>query len=172
MTKKKRTEQTAAQETPRRGSGLVSFGADVRKLVSPLLGKKGLIQADVLARWQDILGAELASGVKPFSVSFSKQKNGAVLTVTAFSGAYAVEFTARKPQIMERLNSYFGYAAISDIRIKQGGTFTPSSPSKKEPDFSLEKTEEMQRLAADIENESLRESVIRLGLLLTASKKD
>ena len=169
MTERKKP---AAQEPPRRSSGLVSFGADVRELVSPLLGKKGLLQADVLARWTDILGLELSSGVRPFSVSFSKKTAGAVLTVTAFSGAYAVEFTARKPQIIDRLNSYFGYEAISDIRIKQGGTFTPPVPAKQEPDIPFRKKEEMRKLAAGIENESLRESVIRLGLSLTESKKD
>ena len=171
MSEKKRTESTE-QETPRRSSGLVSCGADVRQLVGPILGKKGLIQADVLARWQDILGLELACGVTPFSVSFSKQKEGAVLTVKAFSGAYAVEFTARKEQIKERLNSYFGYTAISDIRIKQGGTFAPPVFPPKEPSFSSQKKAEMQRLAADIENETLRESIVHLGLLLTESKKD
>ena len=161
----------AVREQPRRSSGLVSFGADVRKLVGPLLGKKGLLQADILARWTDILGLELSSGVRPFSVSFSRKTAGAVLTVTAFSGAYAVEFTARKPQIIERINSYFGYEAVSDIRVKQGGIFTPPSPVKREPDYSPAKTAEMQKLAAGIEDESLRESVIRLGLALTESKK-
>ena len=169
MTEKKRTKQTE-QEPPRRSSGLVSFGADVRKLVGPLLGKKGLIQADVLAHWQDILGAELASGVTPFSISFSKQKEGAVLTVKAFSGAYAVEFAARKEQIKERLNTYFGHMVIRDIRIQQGGTFKPPAPIKKEPTFSSQKTKEMQQFVAGIENEALRESVVRLGLLLTDSK--
>ena len=171
MTEKKRTDEKE-REPARRSSGLVSFGEDVRKLVAPLLGKKGMIQVDVLKHWQDILGSELASGVTPFSVSFSKQKEGAVLTVKAFSGAFAVEFTARKEQIIERLNSYFGYEAISDIRIKQGGTFNPPAPVKPEETFSAEKTAELQKIAAGIENESLRESVIRLGLLVTETKKD
>ena len=171
MTEKKRTEQTE-REPPRRSSGLVSFGADVRKLVGPLLGKKGMIQADVLTHWQDILGEELSCGVTPFSVSFSKLKEGAVLTVKAFGGAYAVEFTARKEQIKERLNFYFGYAAISDIRVMQGGTFTPPCPRQETDDFSAAGTEEIRRLSAGIENESLREALIRLGMLINASKKD
>lgn len=170
MTEKKRTEPTE-QEPHRRSSGLVSFGADVRKLVGPLLGKKGMIQADVLTHWQDILGKELSCGVTPFSVSFSKQK-GAVLIVKAFSGAYAVEFTARKEQIKERLNFYFGYAAISDIRVMQGGTFTPPCPKQETDDFSATGTEEIRQLSAGIENESLREALIRLGMLIKASKKD
>ena len=171
MPKKKQTEQTA-EETQRRCAGLISFGTDVRKLLGPLLGKKGMIQADVLAHWQDILGPDLASGVTPFSVSFSKRNEGALLTVKAFSGAYAVEFTARKEQIKERLNSYFGYAAISDIRIQQGGTFSSPQSKQEQPIVTEQQKNDIQQLTAEIENEALRESVVQLGLLLMESKKD
>ena len=171
MTGKKRTEKNE-EAPPRREAGLVSFGEDVRKLIAPLLGRKGMIQADVIRYWRDILGADLASGVTPFSVSFSKNTEGAVLTVKAYSGAFAVEFTARKEQIIERLNSYFGYPAIADIRIKQGGTFTPQAPVREPLSVPAEKKAEIEEAAVRIENESLRESVIRLGLLTIASKKD
>ena len=107
-----------------------------------------------------------------FSVSFSKKTEGALLNVKAFSGAYAVEFTARKEQIKERLNSYFGYTAIYDIRVTQGGTFTPPKPIKKEPEISAQKKEEIRQIAAEIETSQLREAVIQLGLLLGDSKKD
>lgn len=155
-----------------RCSGLVSFGEDVRKLIGPLLGKKGLLQADILRYWSEILGEELTAGVTPDSVSFSKKTAGAILTVKAFSGAFAVEFSSRKEQIRERLNSYFGYEAVSDIRIKQGGTFTPP-PSKEElPRITEKQAKEINDLVSGIENESLRDAVSRLCLLIQTSKKD
>ena len=172
MTKSDLKKKGIETEEVRRSSGLFSFGADVRKLVAPLLGQKGLLQADILTRWKDILGPELSAGVFPFSVSFSRQKKGAVLTVKAFSGAFAVEFTARKEQIMERLNSYFGDAAICDIRVLQGGSFVPPSPVKRELSFSVRQEEEVQQMTAGIENDFLRQSMIQLGLLLSDSKKD
>lgn len=173
MTSKDQTKKVPAPKSPRRSSGLVSFGADVRKLLGPLLGKKGLMQADIMSHWTDILGPSLASGVTPFSLSFSKHSGGkTVLTVKVFSGAYAVEITARKEQIIERINSYFGYDAINDLRIMQGGTFSPPPSLPREPKLSARQIEDIYQIAADIETDSLRESIIKLGLLLADPKKD
>ena len=159
------------QTPPRRRAGLVSFGADVRRLIAPVLGKKGFIQADILARWTDILGAELATGVQPASLSFSKSTDGALLRVNAYSGAYAMEFNARKQQIIEKLNTYFGYRAISDIRVTQGG-FTPKLPkSAAVPSLPPEKQRQIAAETAGIENEALRAAATELGALIESAKK-
>ena len=171
MTANNQKKKGMEPEETRRSSGLISFGTDVRKLLSPLLGKKGLIQADILAHWQDILGPELACGVTPFSISFSKRTDGVILTVKAFSGAYAVEFSARKKQIIDRLNSYFGYAAIDDIRIVQGGKIT-LPPLKQIHCVSSQRKEEIQTMTSGIQDKTLREAAINLGLSLPDPKKD
>lgn len=172
MTADDRKKKGIQPAETRRSSGLFSFGADVRQLVAPLLGRKGLMQADILAKWQDILGDELSAGVTPFSLSFSKQKEGAVLTVKAFSGAFAMEFTARKEQIIERLNSYFGSTAICDIRVIQGGVFRPLKTGKEQISFSEQQEKEMREITSGIENEELRHAVEELGLSLQYSKKN
>ena len=172
MTTNDRKKKGIEPDEQHRSCGLVSFGADVRKLIGPLLGKKGLLQADILRYWPEILGEELTAGVTPDSVSFSKKTAGAILTVKAFSGAFAVEFSSRKEQIRERLNAYFGYEAVSDIRIKQGGTFTPPPPKEEPPDITEKQSEEINDLVSGIESESLRDAVSRLCLLLKTSKKD
>ncbi len=159
------------QTPPRRRAGLVSFGADVRRLIAPVLGKKGFIQADILARWTDILGAELATGVQPAALSFSKSADGALLRVNAYSGAYAMEFNARKQQIIEKLNTYFGYRAIADIRVTQGG-FTPKLPkSPATAPLPLEKQKQIAAETAGIENEALRAAATELGFLIESAKK-
>ena len=172
MTSDSRKKKGIEPDEKPRSSGLVSFGEDIRKLIGPLLGKKGLFQADIIRYWTEILGTELASGVLPDSVSFSKQKEGAVLTVKAFSGAFAVEFSSRKEEIKERLNTYFGYGAISDIRVRQGGTFTPPPTQETPPSITGKQAEEINALVSGIENETLREAVAHLGLLIKTAKKD
>lgn len=167
----KEKKKTPAAEPPRRCTGLVSFGADARRLLGPLLGKKGFIQADILAHWEDMLGQALSRGVTPSSVSFSKSSGDrAVLHVKAFSGAYAVEFNARKEQILEKINSYFGYPAITDIRLTQGGRAPnlPPAASFRPPDE--ERQNEINALTSDIENDALRTAAAELGLLLSTKK--
>lgn len=170
--KEQKKEKTPAEAPPRRCNGLVSFGSDARRLLNPLLGKKGFIQADILSHWEDILGQALSAGVTPVSVSFSRSSSDrAVLHVKAFSGAYAVEFNARKEQILEKINSYFGYSAVTDIRLTQGGA-APALPSGVyfRPPKPREQAE-INALTSDIEDESLRNAATELGLLLHTSKK-
>ncbi len=172
MIQKTPKKENAALEPPRRSTGLVSFGADIRPLLGPILGKKGFIQADILSRWEDILGPILSQGVVPTSVSFSKSfPDQALLHVKAFSGAYAVEFNARKEQILEKINSYFGYTAIIDIRLTQGGFPPPVTQTLPVRFPKPEEQSEINTLTSDITDEALRKAAVELGLLLKTSKK-
>lgn len=164
MTQK--TDSPGKQEPPRRRGGLISFGADVRKQLAPLLGKKGFIQADILAHWEDILGKALSQGIFPVSVAFNKTGQ-AVLNVKAVSGAYAVEFMARTPEILQRINSYFGYPAVTDIRITQGAVPAKKPVKKKNaPPVCVQKQDETEQLVSGIEDENLRRAAAELGTLI------
>lgn len=172
MIQKAARKENTTEAFERRRNGLVSFGADIRPLLGPILGKKGFIQADILSHWEDILGPILSKGVTPASVSFSKSSSDrAILHVKAFSGAYAVEFNARKEQILEKINSYFGYTAIIDIRLTQGGLPPPVAPIFFERPPDPKEQKEIETLTSEITDETLRKAAEELGLLLHTSKK-
>lgn len=172
MTRQRKPEdQTETDKSSlRRGTGLVSFGKDARGLLKPILGRKGFIEADILSHWEDILGSDLSVGVTACSVSVTKDRT--ILHVSAFSGAYALAFDARKEQILERVNSYFGYQAVSDIRLIQGGRASPLLPSKKAVVVSVQEKAEILPLTSSIQDESLREAATELGVLVNRTKKD
>lgn len=148
----------------RRGNGLRSYGADIRPLMAPVLGKTGFLQADLLARWTDIFGPALAQGVFPEKVVFSRDKSkGAVLQVKTVSGAFATEITARSAEILERLNSYFGYAAFSGLRVAQGAVPPPKKRPAKAFPVSPERKAAAEEQTAAIGDEDLRRALIELG---------
>lgn len=152
----------------RRHNGLVSFGADVRRLIAPVLGKNGFIHADILAHWDDILGGLLSKGVYPVKLAFPKgRRENAVLHVKAVSGAYAVELTARSAEILERLNGYFGYRAVADIRVMQGAV-PPVRFSRvpKRPPVPETKRAAVRSAVSAIDDENLRSAAEELGCLL------
>lgn len=152
----------------RRHNGLVSFGADVRRLVAPVLGKNGFLHADILTHWDDITGRLLAKGVYPVKLAFPKgQKDGAVLHVKAVSGAYAVELIARQSEILERLNGYFGYRAVAEIRVTQGAVpVCRFSRVAARPPVPEEKRQKVRRDVSEIQNENLRAAAEELGCLI------
>ena len=87
---------------------------------SKTVGGRGFAEAGLITEWRAIVGAEVARMSRPMQLAFPKgERKGGVLTIQC-GGAAALELQHLKPQILERINSHFGYAAIGDIRFKQG----------------------------------------------------
>lgn len=163
MTKLPITEQ-------RRRNGPALFGSDARKIIAPILGNRGFVQADLLAHWEDILGSALAQGVFPFSIRFPKGKQqDAVLHVKAVSGAFAMAFSAQTPEILSRINAFFGYPAVAELRIVQGAP-PPPPPKPKRPKPDAQKQLAAQRLTENIKDDALKQALIELGSFLPDAK--
>lgn len=116
--------------------------------------------------WPQIVGSDFARFCEVEKLTFPyKQRQNGRLTVRA-SSAMAVAITYQEPLILEKINSYFGYQAVSKLVILQG-------PLRHKPEVKLEKkeipvpTEVMTEIAeqvADIEDEVLRQSLVNLGM--------
>jgi hypothetical protein len=93
---------------------------------------------------------------------------GGVLTVKA-EGAIALEIQHLAPQIIDRLNSYYGHAAISRLNIIQGPVTITPSPFNPPPI----KEEDISALADDfeeIETPRLKRALASLALLMRRDK--
>lgn len=80
----------------------------------------GFVQSAVVSRWPEIVGERFASASAPESIRFPQgsRKDG-VLTVTV-RGAHAPMMQHVAPELVERVNRFFGYAAVARIQIRQG----------------------------------------------------
>lgn len=154
----------------RRRNGPALFGSDVRKIIAPILGNRGFIQADLTAHWEDILGSALAQGVFPASIRFpTGKKQDAVLNVKAVSGAFAMAFSAQSSEILSRINTFFGYSAIAELRIVQGAP-PPPAPKPKRPKPDAQKRQTAEALTANIDDNALQQALIELGISLPDKK--
>jgi hypothetical protein len=80
----------------------------------------GFVQSSIVSRWPDIVGERLARASAPESLRFPVgQKQDGTLTLTV-RGAHAPMMQHVIPEIMERVNRFFGYAAVARIQIRQG----------------------------------------------------
>ena len=73
--------------------------------------------ADLAARWPEIIGADLA-GAASLS-GMSKGKSARTLTVRATNPAGALALSYRRDEIRTRVNNYFGYAAVEKVVIRK-----------------------------------------------------
>jgi hypothetical protein len=80
----------------------------------------GFVQSSIVSRWGEIVGERYAKASSPESIRFpAGKKAGGVLTLLV-DGAHAPLIQHLTPMIVERVNRFFGYAAINRIVFRQG----------------------------------------------------
>jgi len=134
----------------KRRSYLAPIGLDVRKIAKPVLGKKGFFEIDIVTNWHELVGEKIATFATPLKLTFPKGKNAdAVLHISVAGGAFATELSHKKLSLLEKINTFFGYSAVSDIKIIQD-SFSPKKEKKKTSATKAIKSE--KPLSAEAEN--------------------
>jgi len=105
-------------DTSERRPGLRSLAGPVGRITRPLLRRRGLANAQMVAKWRDIIGEALASQSIPQRYVPDRQ-GGGTLHIRV-GGAWAIEFQHLEPQIVERINGFFGYRAVTRLALIQG----------------------------------------------------
>lgn len=160
------------QQNGKRGRGGFRRAADrARPVLEAVAGRHGFAQADVLLRWTEIAGEALAPTCRPVRVSYRGDRRfGATLVVQA-DGARAPEVEHLAPRIIERVNQFYGYRAVSRLRITQsgsrGGFAEAPAPFARPATAAAEPTEVETARAAGltegVEDAGLRAALTRLG---------
>ena len=159
---------------PLRSSGTPHVSRVLGRITGRTMNRRGFSDNRMLENWSVIVGPQLAAMSQPVRLSRRKsgrdgeETAGGVLTVKA-EGAIALEIQHLAPQIIDRLNSYYGYAAIARLNIVQGTVTVTPSPLSPPPI----KDEEISALADDfdeIETPRLKRALASLALLMRRDK--
>jgi hypothetical protein len=138
--------------------------------MSGALKAQGFASTEIIVRWADIVGAEIAAHSEPMKINWSRVKNDAgdedrgepATLVLRVEGPAALEIQHLSAVIVERVNRFFGWQAIGRLALRQAPLRrrTPKAPPPP-PDPAV-----TARLAAGmpkIESEDLRDALARLG---------
>ena len=80
----------------------------------------GFVQSSIVSRWPEIVGERYARASCPESIKFpAGRKSSGVLTLMV-DGAHAPLIQHLAPMIIERVNRFFGYAAVAKVKLRQG----------------------------------------------------
>src|SRR5881394_1033002 len=87
----------------------------------------GFVQSSIVSRWGEIVGERYSKVSSPESIRFpAGRKSGGVLTLLV-DGAHAPLIQHLTPMIVDRVNRFFGHAAINRIVFRQGRPPAPAS---------------------------------------------
>jgi hypothetical protein len=129
----------------------------------------GFAEAAIVARWADIVGSAFAANASPESLRFPHgRKSGGTLTLAAH-GAHALMMQHAAPQIIERVNRFFGYDAVSRIAIRQG-TAAAAPRARREGSPPAELPADVRSSLRAITDDALRASLEELARQISVTR--
>jgi hypothetical protein len=146
--------------TGNRKGGIRPAASLLKKLVSPAFRRQGFSEADIITRWSTIVGPMLAEHSLPERLRFHADGGTLVITV---NGAFALEMQHLQPVIMERINGYFGYNAVTRLSFRQVPFSALESVRRPRPEPSAEALAEAGREIAPGTPPALADALARLG---------
>ncbi|MDH3240494.1 MAG: DciA family protein [Alphaproteobacteria bacterium] len=157
--------------------GLTTLGQSVDRVTGPALRRRGFAEAAIVTRWDEIVGRPLCDHSRPFRVVFPRgERRGGTLHLTV-SGAFAPEVEHLSPQIIERINIYFGYRAVEQLRLHHGRISprpTAGKPAAGDPAAAAAPDNAVKRRLQGVADPGLRAALTRLAGARAAdrAKKD
>ena len=135
--------------------------------LSDALRAQGFASTEIIARWADIAGAEIAAHSEPIRIAWPRTSNPdeppePATLVLRVEGPAAIEIQHLSAVILERVNCFFGWRAIGRLSLRQAPLKrreASSTPPPLDPDAAA-------RIAGtlpQIEDEDLRQALARLG---------
>ncbi len=97
----------------------------------------GFVQSSVVTRWPEIVGARHARACAPESIRFppGEKCDGILQLVVAPAHAPLIQHVI--PEIIERVNRFFGYRAVARVKLRQGDVRPPENPDARRAPPSL-----------------------------------
>ena len=97
--------------------GLRPFANSIPKTLKKHLKKNGYNYSNIIDNWTRIVSKKISDGSYPIKVKMDKQMKGGTLVLNVIHGK-EVEIEYMKNEIIDKINSFFGYNCISNVTLK------------------------------------------------------
>jgi hypothetical protein len=168
------TETRERKAAPRaRRKGAQPLQSLLEECLEPSLRAKGFASSAIHLHWDEIVGAQLGPWSEPVSLRWpprppgadpAKSRDGATLTIK-IEGAFALDLQHQTPQIINRINGFFGWRCVEKLVLKQGSVRKVAPPTRRlKPVLSVEGSRALDHLLTDVESPELKAALARLGV--------
>jgi hypothetical protein len=132
------------------------------------LKRQGFASTEIVTRWGEIVGPEIAAHCEPLKINWPRGLEGEeappepATLVLRVEGPAAIEIQHLSAVILERVNRFFGWQAIGRLGLRQAPLRRRASPEPPKPPDPAEQARIATSLP-QIEDEGLRAALARLG---------
>jgi len=138
--------------------GLRVFGNTLPRGLKSVLKKNGYNYSEIIGKWNTLVGKEIGNYCYPKSIRMRRgSTNGILILAVKRGNEIVVEYS--KKEIINKINSYFGYQLINEIKLQTSNI----ENKKKKNDNKIENLpENYKNKINQIKNENIRNSLFEL----------
>ena len=115
--------------------GLRPFSSSIPKTLKKHLRKSGYNYSNIVDNWTKMVSKKISNACYPITVKMGKEREGTLVLNVIHGKELEVEY--EKNEIMDKINSFFGYKCISNVVLKiVHDTVKPKKNFPKIKDFS------------------------------------
>jgi len=143
--------------------GLRPFGNTLPRGLKGILKKNGYNYSEIISKWNMLVGKDISKYAVPKSIKMKKGDSNGTLVLSIKRGdEINVEYS--KKIIINKINSYFGYKLIDEIRLQ-----TVNSKIKNRKNMEGKFYKNFEKQIHEIKSKNIRDS---LSQLFKAIKND
>ena len=133
---------------------------------SDAYAKQGFAARELVTRWTEIAGADIARHAEPLKIQWQRPVEGQpqepATLVLRVEGPMALEIQHASDVILQRVNRFFGWSAVGRLALRQAPlSRRKTAATSRAPD--PKSVAEVAKTLSSIEDEQLRAALARLG---------
>ncbi len=138
--------------------GLRPFSSSIPKTLKKHLRKGGYNYSSIVDNWTKMVNKKISDVCYPVRIKMGKDMKNGTLVLNVIHGK-EVDIEYKKDQIMDEINSFFGFDCISSIKLK----ITQSKIEGEKRNFQkIQNLGEIKKKMSKINNEKLKSSLNNL----------
>ena len=138
--------------------GLRPFGNTLPKGIRGILKKNGYNYSEIISKWSMLVGRDISNCSYPKSIKTTKGSTNGILVLAVKRGdEITVEYS--KKEIIDKINSYFGYRLINEIRLQ---TFNSDNKKIKKKGTLDRLSKNFEKKINEINNKDIKNSLLQL----------
>ena len=152
--------------------GVVQISEVANGLIDPVLARRAGINTMLLGSWDEIAGSSFADCTRPERISWPRRVSemvgeggghqAGVLTI-ACEGSRALFLSHQQGELIQRINGFFGFPAIRQVKIVQKPVSPPARRARKPRPLTGAAARHLDELVEGIEGDNLKAALKRLG---------
>ena len=95
--------------------GLRPFSSSIPKTLKKHLKKGGYNYSNIVDNWTKIVGSKISDFCYPITIKMGKDMKNGILVLNVIHGK-EMEIEYKKNEIMDKINVFFGYECINNVK--------------------------------------------------------